>query len=146
MKLLASLSLACLLGILSGCDQADRLSSEAVAVGKRVPTFSLRSVDGSTVTSESLEGSPVILNFWATWCGPCMGEIPDLKQVADTSAARVIGIALDEGGAKAVKAFVERNGIKYTVLLGNQDLFQHFDGYAIPYTLVVDRSRKIVRI
>jgi len=117
-----------------------------IGIGSRVPTFSLKSTDGQTVTSSSLEGSIVVLNFWATWCGPCLKEIPDLKQVAAKSGVKVVGIALDEDGLKAVKPFVDRQGVNYTVLLGDQDLFQRFHGYGIPYTLVLDRSQRVVKI
>jgi thiol-disulfide isomerase/thioredoxin len=136
--------------LLSGCGSAGYGSPESVAVGSRVPSFSLKSLDGTTVTSRSLEGDIVVLNFWATWCAPCVKEIPDLKQVAASSGAKVVGIALDEDGLKPVKAFVERFGINqtenYTVLLGNQELFQQFNGLGIPYTLVLDRSQRIVKI
>jgi len=132
-----------LLLVLTDCGDA---ISEKVAVGSRAPEFSLRSLDGTTVTSGSFKGDIIVLNFWATWCGPCMKEIPDLKQVAATSTAKVIGIALDEDGLKSVKPFVDRNAIKYTVLLGDQDLFQRFNGFGIPYTLLLDRSQRVVKI
>jgi thiol-disulfide isomerase/thioredoxin len=128
------------------CGAAGDKGSEEVRVGGRVPSFSLESLDGATVTSRSLEGSVVVLNFWATWCAPCRTEIPDLKQVAASPEVKVLGIALDEDGAKSVKPFVERFGINYTVVLGDQELFQRFNGFGIPYTLVLDRSQRIVNI
>jgi thiol-disulfide isomerase/thioredoxin len=88
----------------------------------------------------------VILNFWASWCIQCRAEIPELKEVAAGSKAKVIGIALDEAGLETVKPFVESQGINYTVLVGDQDLFQQFNGVAIPYTIVLDGSQRIVKI
>ena len=131
-------------GTLSGCSSAD--SAEVVAVGSPAPGFTLKALDGATVTSRALAGQPVILNFWATWCAPCLKEIPDLKQVAASSGAKVIGIALDEGGAPVVKPFVAKHEINYTVLLGDQELFQRFNGLGIPYTLVLDRAQNIFKI
>jgi cytochrome c biogenesis protein CcmG/thiol:disulfide interchange protein DsbE len=131
--------------VLAGCGASDP-EPENVVVGNRAPTFSLTAVDGTTLKSSSLKGSPVVLNFWATWCQPCMGEIPDLKQVAASSKAKVVSIALDQEGLKTIKPFVESNEINYTVLVGDEEVFQRFNGIGIPYTLVLDPSQRIVRI
>ena len=88
----------------------------------------------------------MIINFWATWCQPCLKEIPALKQIASESNARVVGIALDEGGANPVRQFVDRNHINYKVLLGNEKVFRRFEGFAIPHTVVLDRDHKVVNI
>ena len=108
--------------------------------------FGLESLDGRTVHLSDFRGKAVLLNFWATWCQPCMGEIPELKEFAATSKVKVVGIALDEDGLKAVKPFVDDHKINYTVLLGDQEVFQRFNGLGIPYTLVLDRSQRIVKI
>jgi len=129
---------------MGGCGASS--SPEDVVVGNRAPDFTLTSVDGTTVKSNSLKGNVVVLNFWATWCQPCMGEIPELKEFAANSKARVVSIALDEDGLKAVKPFVENHQINYTVLLGDQHTFEQFNGLGIPYTLVLDRSQRIVKI
>jgi peroxiredoxin len=129
---------------MGGCSEGP--SPEDVVVGNRAPDFALTSVDGTTVKSISLKGNVVVLNFWATWCQPCMGEIPELKEFAASSKARVVSIALDEDGLRAVKPFVENHQINYTVLLGDQRTFQQFNGLGIPYTLVLDRSQRIVKI
>lgn len=130
--------------ILAGCSASP--SPENVVVGNLAPDFALTSLDGTTLNSSSLKGEVVVVNFWATWCQPCMTEIPELKEFAASSKVRVVGIALDENGLKAVKPFVENHQINYTVLLGNQDTFQQFNGLGIPYTLVLDRSQRIVKI
>jgi peroxiredoxin len=129
---------------MAGCS-ADP-SPENVVVGNRAPDFALTSLDGTTVDNESLKGNVVVLNFWATWCEPCMTEIPELKEFAAGSKVKVVGVALDENGAKAVKPFVENHSINYTILLGDENLFQRFNGLGIPYTLVLDRSQRIVKI
>lgn len=135
---------ALLVGAMAGC--AADPNPENVEVGNRAPDFTLTSLDGTTVKSETLKGNVVVLNFWATWCQPCMSEIPELKEFAADSKVKVVGIALDENGINAVKPFVESHGINYTVLLGDESLFQRFNGLGIPYTLVLDRSQRIVKI
>ena len=75
---------------------------------------------------------------------PCLKEIPTLNAIADDSSARVVTIAIDEGGAAVVEPFVAKHDIRYTVLLGDRALFQRFNGWAIPYTLVLDSSLRIV--
>ena len=130
---------------LSGCGTSDR-DPASVVVGSQAPSFSLTSLDGTTVKSSALKGSIVVLNFWATWCQPCMSEIPELKQLAAGSKVKVVGIALDQDGVKTIKPFVASNNINYTVLVGDEEVFQRFNGIGIPYTLVLDPSQRIVKI
>src|SRR5713226_5992275 len=147
MKLAVVGIVACLfVALLSSCGGGSEVGPASIAIGSRAPAFSLKSLDGTTVSSGSLEGNLVVVNFWATWCQPCMGEIPELKEFAAKSKVKVVGIALDEDGLRAVKPFVESNKINYTVLLGDEDTFQRFNGLGIPYTLVLDRSLRIVKI
>lgn len=131
---------------LGACGSAQAINPEDVVVGKTIPDFSLTSLEGKTIDKESLKGEIVVLNFWASWCTPCISEIPELKEVAANSNAKVIGIALDETGLETVKPFVQAHQINYTVMVGDQELFQQFNGVGIPYTLVLDRSQKIVKI
>ena len=121
-------------------------TSEPVQVGSKAPDFSLRSIEGTKVKNRSYEGDIVVLNFWATWCQNCKKELPMLKALAEEKKAKVIGIALDEGGLKTVKPFVAKNQINYTVLLGDQNVFTRFSGLAIPYTLLLDRDQRVVKI
>lgn len=131
---------------LGACGSAQAINPEDVVVGNTIPDFSLISLEGKTIDKDSLKGEIVVLNFWASWCTPCMTEIPELKELAANSNAKVIGIALDETGLETVKPFVQAHQINYTVMVGDQDLFQQFNGVGIPYTLVLDRSQKIVKI
>jgi len=131
--------------LFSGCATSEPDPANVI-VGSQAPSFSLTSLDGTTVKSSTLKGSVVVLNFWATWCQPCMSEIPELKQMAAGSKVKVIGIALDQDGEKTIKSFVASNNINYTVLVGDEEVFQRFNGVGIPYTLLLDPSQRIVKI
>src|SRR5262245_32383139 len=80
-----------------------------------VAPFSVKDLDGRTVSSESLKGKVVLVNFWATWCPPCRAEIPDLIKLQDKYRDRlvVVGISEDEVGVDAVKAFVAAQRMNY---------------------------------
>ncbi len=137
----------CLLALffLSCSDTAD---PESVIVGSPSPAFALTSLEGAKVTSTSLKGEIVVLNFWATYCQPCRAEIPELNRFAASSGAKVIGITLDPEGIPAVRQYEQEQNFKlnYTVLLGNEEIFTRFNGVGIPYTLVLDRAQRIVSI
>lgn len=145
-KLLAISAILLSFVVLQGCGSAQAVNPEDVVVGKTIPDFSLTSLEGKTVNKNSLKGEVVVLNFWASWCTPCMSEIPELKELAANSKAKVVGIALDENGLETVKPFVEAHEINYTIAVGTQELFQQFNGVGIPYTLVLDPSQRIVKI
>lgn len=111
-----------------------------VDLGSSAPSFELDSITASTViASESLKGNVVVLNFWSTSCVNCIREIDELKQIHESGRATVVGIALDDNRQR-VLSLVDQRGIKYQVLQGDQEIFERFDGFSIPYTLVLDRS------
>lgn len=114
-----------------------------LAVGQTIPEFELPRLDGEMVSSSSYLGGPVVLNFWATWCGPCVKEIPTLNTLDRESSAQVVTIAIDNN-ADLVPPFVEKHGIGYTVLLGDEEVFGRFSGRSIPYTLVLNSSLRVV--
>jgi thiol-disulfide isomerase/thioredoxin len=118
---------------------------EGLTVGTLAPEFSLPALDGTQVESRSLLGREIVLVFWATWCQPCLREIPVWKELT-LNGVEVVAVALDEEGQRAVAPFVERHEIPYTVLLGNQEIFQRFDGLSIPYTLLLDGSQQVVNL
>ena len=117
-----------------------------MTLGAQLPEFELLTLAGDRVDSRSLAGKVVVLNFWATWCQPCLKEIPELEQLADDARLEIVGIALDTEGEKMVRPFVERHGMSYKILLGNQEVFQRLGGFSIPYTLVLDRQQQVVNI
>jgi cytochrome c biogenesis protein CcmG, thiol:disulfide interchange protein DsbE len=116
----------------------------SIEIGDPAPAFSLPAVGQASgrITSEQLQGKISVVNFWSTTCAVCLKETEDLARIHDSGKALVIGIAL-ENDADYLGRFVKERGIKYPVAQGDEDTFSRYDGYAVPYTLVLDRSRSV---
>jgi thiol-disulfide isomerase/thioredoxin len=114
------------------------------------PSWSLTDINGKQISSEDLKGRVVLIDFWATWCPPCRKMIPNLIKLDETyqdHGLAVVGISLDEDGAKSVKPFNEKNGVKYLSLLGSEDVIKAFGGItSIPTSFLIDRKGNIVRM
>ncbi len=115
------------------------------------PNFSWKDAAGKQTDFESFRGKVTLLNFWATWCGPCKRELPDLialsKELADKNI-KILGISVDRGGdvLNSVKSFTEEYGIPYQIVIANDELVEAFGNvYAIPTSFVVDQQGKIVQ-
>ena len=139
-----SLALAAGCLLLVSCGGGPRHAD--VGIGKVIPEFRLPALDGEQVSSRSYLGKPVVLNFWATWCRPCVKEIPTLKAIHRDSSAEVVTIAIDTQGESIVRPFVEKHDIDYTVLIGDTELFRRYNGTGVPYTLILDSSLRVVRM
>lgn len=116
---------------------------EPAAVGGRMPSFKLAERDGSKVVSASLAGAPAVISFWATWCQPCLKDIPELNELVTVDGMAVFAVALDADGWNAIDPFLEERPLNATVLLGNEEVFRLFGGFTIPYTVVVDGDQII---
>jgi thiol-disulfide isomerase/thioredoxin len=110
----------------------------------RTPAFAFTALDGTEVRSEELAGKVVVLNFWATWCGPCKLEMPSLQSLHEDRAADgvvVLGLATDVGGGSAVEDFLAERDITYPVGRATNEHRRAFGGIrGIPTTFVIDRE------
>ncbi|MBS1518909.1 MAG: TlpA family protein disulfide reductase [Bacteroidetes bacterium] len=109
--------------------------------------------DGKKVSLNDLKGKVVLLNFWATWCGPCIREMPDLSTISEEMKGkdfRLIGMnVFQQDGTKKVDDFLKSSPVKYTVLDGNQEVVDAFgeatgeNVEAVPTTFIIDKKGKI---
>jgi thiol-disulfide isomerase/thioredoxin len=115
---------------------------------KALPPINLQDFDGKTVPAEKFKGKIVVLDFWATWCVPCLAEIPVLNRLQEKygdKGLKVVGVAMASGEAKEVKPFIARNKMKYTVLMGDDDQAYDFNVVAFPTTYLITRDLKVFR-
>jgi thiol-disulfide isomerase/thioredoxin len=148
-------------------DKATRLQPRATnsvvkadnpAGGIAEPALTLKDLDGKDVSLSEFKGKVVLVNFWATWCDPCRGEIPSLIELQQKYGPKgfvVLGIALDEEGKSVVAPFVAKerfdvNGqqlpMSYPILIGNDDAADKFGGlFGYPTSILISRDGKQIK-
>jgi cytochrome c biogenesis protein CcmG/thiol:disulfide interchange protein DsbE len=124
------------------------LSVVAQQQKQKAPNFSLKSADGKTIELAKLKGKVVLLNFWATWCGPCRKEMPDFVEAykrLKPSGLEIIGVSLDEQGWDVVRPFLKQYGINFPVVVGDGTVANAYGGIEfLPTSFLIDRNGFIV--
>lgn len=133
--------------LLGGCTSS-AVSAASTARRKAAPNFTLADVNATPVKLSDYKGKVVLLNFWATWCGPCKIEIPWFIEFEKTYKDRgftTVGISMDDDGWKAVKPFMTQKAINYPVMIGSDHVSELYGGIdSLPTTFLIDREGRIV--
>lgn len=106
--------------------------------------------DGKKISLIDLKGKTVLINFWATWCGPCKAELPDLENLSKTYSSKglvIVGVSVDKGDnlLTDVSSFTSQNGLTYQIVIDNDDVANAYGNInALPTSFLVDKNGKIV--
>ena len=112
------------------------------------PDFELAGLDGKAISLARVRGKVVLLNFWATWCGPCRAEIPDLIELQEKyqGQLQIIGLTVDDDDAGVIKQVVARTGINYPVAMASAEVRIKYGGIgALPTSFVLDTQGRVVQ-
>jgi cytochrome c biogenesis protein CcmG/thiol:disulfide interchange protein DsbE len=117
---------------------------------KAAPEFELKDAHGRTAKMSEYKGKVVLLNFWATWCGPCKIEIPwfvDLEQRYKDRGFAVLGVSMDEEGWEIVKPYIEARKMNYRVVIGTDEVADLYGGVdSLPTSFIIDQQGKIAGV
>ena len=117
-------------------------------MGRVAPDFELPSLDGKNLKLSDLRGKAVLLNFWATYCGPCKIEMPwfvELQKQYGPQGFQIVGVAMDDASTEEIAKFAKDMGVNYPILLGKESVGQNYGGVSVlPTTFFIDRDGKLI--
>ncbi|MBZ5605331.1 MAG: TlpA family protein disulfide reductase [Acidobacteriia bacterium] len=134
----------------TGCSNTSAAAVKPEKDRKVAPDFTLKDANGNLVKLSDYRGKVVLLNFWATWCGPCKIEIPwfiDFQQQYRDRDFAILGVSFDDDGWKSVKPYIEQKKINYRVMIGTEELSTLYGGIdSLPTTFLIDRTGRVAKM
>ncbi len=141
---LAILALVVLVFAASFFIKARPSASKVITKGDRAPEFKLPALNGQYVSLSDFRGKVVMVHFWATWCPPCVEELPTLSKLYQEIKGKdfeMLAVSVDEGGEEAVTSFMRRNGLNVPVLLDTaRAISAQYGTFKFPETYILDRD------
>jgi thiol-disulfide isomerase/thioredoxin len=144
----ASLLLFCFFPSFVAAQESEQPTIRFVRNPDPAPEFQLAGLDGKPVTLAGSKGKVVLVNFWATWCGPCRAEIPDLVELQKKykDQLQILGLVVDDDDLDAIKKFAAKFGINYPVALATNDIRIQYGGIpALPTSFVLNSEGNVVQ-
>jgi len=125
------------------------LNPEAVAVNRPAPDFTLPGGDGRSVSLSDYRGKVVVVNVWATWCPPCVDEMPSLEKLYQefkNEPFEILAVSIDSDGNAAVQPFMKKHGLTFPVLLDSQAAIRtSYRTTGVPETFIIDKKGILVK-
>lgn len=140
------------LSLITSCKEGSRTETNSGArIGGRAPDFSLRDLQSETVRLSDFKGKVILLEFWATWCTPCIETIPVLIRIQEKYRDRgftVLAVSLDSGQdiGTSLSDFKSEYGLNYPVLIGNDEIKKNYKLISIPTSFVISRDGVIMSL
>src|ERR1700677_2584833 len=117
-------------------------------IGNLAPDFDLPTLDGKNLKLSDLRGKAVLLNFWATYCGPCKIEMPwfvELQKEYGPQGFQILGVAMDDASKEDIGKFAKEMGVNYPILIGKESVGDQYGGVPdLPASCLISRDGKIV--
>lgn len=129
-------------------DLQPKITQPEPANGHPAPTFTLTTLDGKTFTLPEKPTTPIVLNFWATWCGPCRAELPALQAASERYGDRVQIVAVDQAEkAQTVQEYVDELGLTFTIPMDAElSISDRYNVVGLPTTFFIDTDGMIQRV
>jgi thiol-disulfide isomerase/thioredoxin len=111
----------------------DSIFWAAPQTGQLAPNFQLETIEGENITLNNFQGKPVMVNFWAIWCGPCIGEMPIIQERYQQHYPDFVVLAIEEGGNSVeVRDFIAESNFSFLVLTGSESVAREYNIHAYP--------------
>ena len=124
------------------------VDTERSEVGFKAPAFTVRNLKGQRIQLADHKGKVVILNLWATWCGPCRVEMPGMENLYRryrSQGLEILAVSLDKGSSDKVQTFADEYQLSFPVLLDSDGQVEsRYDSFTIPTTYVIDKKGMVV--
>ncbi|MFA8301038.1 MAG: TlpA family protein disulfide reductase [Hyphomicrobiales bacterium] len=115
-----------------------------VAIPTSVDNWELRKRDGSIVHFKDLRGKPIFINFWATWCPPCVAEMPSIQKLYDKYKGKVNFILVSNESGEKVRAFLDKHDYDFPIYYTLEQTPQVFSSSSIPATFIINTNGNLV--
>ena len=142
----ATLVLVALVGV--SCRRPSGETQQVKAETDGAPRFQLIDLNGKEFDSAVLKGHVVVLDLWATWCEPCVADIPMFNRLQEKYGPRglkIVAAAMQSGWAQDIRPSVEKHGMKYTIVIGDEKLAEQYPYIGLPTTYLIGKDWKIAK-
>lgn len=147
-NIFAVIGIAFFLIFASSCQKKEgEVEIKPPSVGDTAPDFTLKGINGNTISLADYKGKVVMVEFWATWCPPCKALAPILEKIHKKYKDKrfiILALASEDEGEATIKSFIKEHRITYSVLLADQGTMRHYGISSIPVTFIINKEGRVV--